>query len=400
MKTYLFSACLFLMLFLSNVAKAQSYFRLYIDGNYYLEGSTVYLKCNGLNSYINAQYEYNSNLNNQATVSRADVLTLPRGYTTSNDPDLNTLVLNKNTPQDGDFSIVVRGYYLPPSGHTITVHFRTTPVISFVSQPTLGNNQSGTAQVYVDPSYNPNTPYTSVNWSTTYGLQVNGGTSYSSGNTGDYNSQTISATGSGGRLYVSATNACGTSPAIVSELGPPFIENPNLTLFYAGSNTWQFTQIWHSPATTYLFYVAAGSATLSQNTGDCYISTQEGASVCVTGTNANGTSTPYCFYVPEAGGGGYMRAPFPNPAKDQLTLHFTNTESLKSLPSTVYLYAENATVPVKSVSIADVYSRRGFEKGDKISMPVGDLPRGVYYIHAIPNGDFKSPSQRIRVVLE
>ncbi|MCF0069893.1 hypothetical protein LZD49_05380 [Dyadobacter sp. CY261] len=81
-------------------------------------------------------------------------------------------------------------------------------------------------------------------------------------------------------------------------LDPPVITNPGLTLFYAPSNMWQFTQIPGGTGTTYNFYVTSGSATLVPNGGDCYITTVDGATVCVAGTNAAGTGTPYCFYVP------------------------------------------------------------------------------------------------------
>lgn len=399
-----------LLFVLPLVASAQSA-RIGTPTGYRDDNGILLVPCVGSTNSVDITAQYSSGGVYKAMNIRVqDVSAVPSGYTLSNpNNDLSVLRMHFNTPHDGPLTFLAADITNATITHTFHFTMQSSPTLNNWTLPTVTNTQSGNLSIQIidQPSptssianiYNP--PYlyyTAVNWTTNYGLRVNSSTSYTSGNTGQYNSQSISAVGSGGVVNISATNACGTSQSVSFELGPPYIHNPNLTLFDANSNMWQFTQIWQSPGTTYSFYVASGSATLSQNTGDCYITTSGGASVCVTATNVNGTCDPYCFYVPS--GGSYMRAASPNPAKDRLTLQFTNTESLESLPSDILLYAENSTNAVRSVSVKDIYDRKAFEDGDKISLSVRDLPRGVYYVHAMQNTDSKLPTQKIRVILE
>jgi hypothetical protein len=211
----------------------------------------------------------------------------------------------------------------------------------------------------------------------------------------------VSSTGNGtSNLDVSFKDGCSNTVHAYKSVtvGTPLVMYPNLFLFDSYSNMWQFSHD-YQPGASWSYYVASGSATLQQNVGDCYITTSTGASVCVYGSNSCGSGSTYCFDVP-AGGGSYMQSVSPNPAKDRLVLQFKSTESLKTLPDYVSLYTENSTEYVKSISIKDVYERKAFEQGDKLNIDVNDLPRGIYYLHVIPNEESKQPTQRIRIVLE
>jgi hypothetical protein len=219
MKNFTRYGSLLLLMLALNTAYAQTNFRLVIDGIEVFDNGVMYFRCNNNGGGINARYNQNSNTQS-ATVQSTAITSTPPGWSFYNDPDNYTLRYNKSTPQDGLLVIQIAG---PGVSKTMHVFFRISPVVTFSSVPSLGNNQSGTAQVYVDPSYNPYSAYTSVNYTTDHGLRVNGGTSYSNGNTGDYNSASISTTGWGGNLYVTATNACATSPAISTAIGTPYI---------------------------------------------------------------------------------------------------------------------------------------------------------------------------------
>lgn len=395
MKTLLYFIIFSMVLSPYGYLKAQTAQSITFNGGSHPTGEDVEVKCESNYFYVSTVYNRaNGGGSANMTLSTSDV-SAPGGYTVSSFSPY-TLLVQYTNPQQGDFIVTGRdGSY----SYTFTIHAKSAPHIQIAgggNGPVLYSNQTGTVAGFSNQSIQP---YSYVTWYTNYGLRVEGGSSYVMQNSGNNYSVNISTTNSGGTLYAVATNNCGStrSPQTLV-IGPPYIENPNLTLFDAYSNVWQFTQVWHSPSTTYSFNVVSGSATLSQNTGDCYITTSGGADVCVTGTNTYGTCDPYCFYVP--GGGGYMRAASPNPAKDKLTLQFTNTESLKSLPSDIYLYPENSTNAVRSVSVKDIYDRKAFEDGDKINLSVGDLPRGVYYVHAIPSTDSKLSTQKIRVILE
>lgn len=85
------------------------------------------------------------------------------------------------------------------------LYFKVSPVINFTSLPTLGNSSSGTVTVHIDDAtYNPYSTWTSLTYTTSHGLLVNSGTSYTSYNSGSASSdsQTLTTISSGGPLFV------------------------------------------------------------------------------------------------------------------------------------------------------------------------------------------------------
>lgn len=91
---------------------------------------------------------------------------------------------------------------------------------------------------------------------------------------------------------------------------------------------------------------------------------------------------------------------YPNPATSTMTIEFENTEELEYLPERVILISEATKQTVVSLNIGDYFSQKKFRDNNKIDMNVGELPRGVYYIHSVPAKDSKLEVQKIRVVLE
>lgn len=263
------------------------------------------------------------------------------------------------------------------------VFFRISPVVTFSSVPSLGNNQSGTVQVYVDPAYNPYSAYTSVNYTTDHGLRVNGGTSYSNGNTGDYNSASISTTSWGGNLYVTATNACATSPAISTAIGTPYIiqATVNGTPDYGGTNyVSSYANLnLNSNATSYTWTVLNGTGSLypSYNSATAY----PNPFMRVLGGTANsfGSGEDHTFYVMQNGYTGYRTA-YPNPTKNSLTVEFDDAQMAQDLVREVALYNQKGKV-VKQLAGSEVNTKAHFRQKKSVIFDVHDLPKDTYFLH-------------------
>jgi bacillolysin len=136
---------------------------------------------------------------------------------------------------------------------------------------------------------------------------------------------------------------------------------------------------------------ANGSASFFTNTPDCYGLTLSMTNTCGAATTGTTICIDNCF----AGSKVY-----PNPARDLVTIEFEHAESLHALPEQIYLYSEHSTVPVRSVSIREVFENNAFRDGNKIAFRVSDLPRGIYYVHIIPGKNSGQKSEHIRIVLE
>lgn len=305
---------------------------------------------------------------------------MPSGWSFYNQPDNYTLRCNKNNPQDGWFVIQIAG---PGVSKTMHVFFRVTPVVTFSSLPSLYANQSGTAQVYVNPAYNPNSPYTSVNYISDHGLRVNGGTSYSNGNTGDYNNAGISTTGWGGNLYVTATNACGTSPSISTVIGPPYIiqatvngvpdnGGSNYVSSYANLNL-------NSNATSYTWTTLNGTSSLYPATNSATAYPNPFMRVLGQTSNNFGNGENHTFYVMLNGCTGYRTA-YPNPTKNLLTVEFDDAQMAQDLVKEVALYNQKGKA-VKQLSGAEANTKAYFKQSRSVVFDVHDLPKDTYFLH-------------------
>lgn len=83
-----------------------------------------------------------------------------------------------------------------------------------------------------------------------------------------------------------------------------------------------------------------------------------------------------------------------------MTIEFENTEELEYLPERVLFISETTKQAVVSLNIGEYFSQKKFRDNNKIDVSVGELPRGVYYIHSVPAKDSKLDIQKIRIVLE
>jgi len=269
---------------------------------------------------------------------------------------------------------------------TVTVYFKRkippTPAITS-SNPILicsGGNENISAGFV---------PYV---YSYTWGSE--GGASVSS--TG-FATANVTATSSGKvKLRADADPATGCPNSGWAETnvhyGPPVITNPIQWLFDSYSNMYQCSNI-VTPYSSCTWTLVSGSATLVPNTNDCYVTTTGGAMVSVTASNTCGTSNTVYYDIPAAE--GYRMMAYPNPTKNVLTLELKSEDV-----SSVDIYSQSSAERVKSVPVKDFVKDNASKEGPKVELNVGDLPRGIYYLHINPKVDSKQKVQIVQVRLE
>ncbi|WP_154853011.1 T9SS type A sorting domain-containing protein [Cyclobacterium xiamenense] len=364
--------------------------RVNVDGTWYNDGDTAYIECSKTSTTIVIDPVFTG-----SGVLGISVETTAN-FSSSDTPSSlqKTLNLDPNS-QNGHVDV---GYQFVV-GDKMRVYIQQKPpepIITAGSNVCAGNSGSFTAISNYD--FQSTKPINLV-WQTTGGVTVNGSNSYTE-QPGVSSTVTI-ANGSSGSFSVKAVIAgCSSleSTPKTENIGAPVIANPNYWLFDSYSNMWQFSQSVTGPGITYTFYVSSGTAQLNQQLQDCYITTTEGATVCVTGTNSCGTGTPYCFYIPPAS--GLLRTVYPNPVTNLLTLEFNTSKSSYSIPFEVILYSEKSMKAVKHLTQEEVNSLESFKTNHSIEMDVADLPRGIYYLHTIPDKKSKLAIQKTKIIIE
>lgn len=246
-------------------------------------------------------------------------------------------------------------------------------------------------------------PGSSATWSASQGLSMNGNLATRQG--GYSGAGTITAT-------LTVPNACATIPVKRTI----WVGNPNLTKTVNGvvtgttsvtaGGSYNLASSSSSPSTTFNYnnYAGSGNMTIdlytpNNPTTQMYVysnSTDGLRQVKVTATNSCGSyAEDFVFYL-ESG----MFKFYPNPAKDNVTLEFTNAELLTAIPSKIELFSEKSIVPVRSVAIKEIYDKQRFRDGNKLDINVSDLPRGTYYIHATKSEHLKEKVVKSKLILE
>lgn len=131
------------------------------------------------------------------------------------------------------------------------------------------------------------------------------------------------------------------------------------------------------------------------------------AQVYVYGTNGNSSininasnvcgskSAALIVYIPS----GFRTAP--NPAKESMTVAFTDTQYKEALPDQIEVVSEKTLKSVRSVNVQDVFKNREFQEGNKIVFDIKDLPRGTYYLKIINSRQEKDKQvENVRLVFE
>lgn len=114
---------------------------------------------------------------------------------------------------------------------------------------------------------------------------------------------------------------------------------------------------------------------------NCFGSVQKGITICVDNC-AKGTP---------------IYKVFPNPAKDQVKIQFDDDIAREALPQVIQLFSEATGKEVRSVQVAEEFGSGSFQEDNTITLSVGDLPRGTYYLR-LTNRD--GNADNVRVVLE
>jgi hypothetical protein len=154
-----------------------------------------------------------------------------------------------------------------------------------------------------------------------------------------------------------------------------------------------------SPSTTFNYNNYTGSGNIgvdiyspnSPNT-QMYVlanSTNGYRKVKLTATNNCGNYAEDFVFLLSSG----MLKVFPNPATDLLTLDFGSTEVEESIPQEIQLIGETSTNPERVVFVREAIVQQ------RISISVGDLPRGTYYLYLLFGSDKNKRVEKIRIVL-
>jgi hypothetical protein len=301
----------------------------------------------------------------------------------------NSVTVTPNTNQGGTLQVEAKR---SDSGVIVSISVnitRTLPVINSVSTGDFllcsGGSQSVSAS---------GTNADSFVWTPSSNVTVNGNSTPQ--NTSS--AVSIAATGQGTFTAQAYSSSCGvaSSNSITRNVsfGIPTISNPIQWLFDSYSNMYQCSNI-VTPyfGTSYTWTLVSGSATLVPNINDCYVTTTGGAMVSITATNTCGTSNTVYYDIPPAE--GYRMMAYPNPTKNVLTLELKSEDV-----SSIDIYSQSSAERVKSVPVKDFVKDNASKEGPKVDVNVGDLPRGIYYLHINPKGDSKQKVQIVQVRLE
>ncbi|MCF0074112.1 T9SS type A sorting domain-containing protein [Dyadobacter sp. CY261] len=282
----------------------------------------------------------------------------------------------------------------PPPNNGLVIGCSANQEVAISSTPSLQNNATD-CFFHCRMEWSAPSGWTLKN-SAGYSNPANGAThvkfpsGLSNGNVGNI---TVTA------IYTECTPfVSNTSSTATLWYGPPIITSSNQTLFDGPSNVWHCS-ITNNPmgGASATWSLVSGDASFSTSGYANYISSVNGGTIQVVLTNACGSSSTQYFNIPPAGS---SLMAYPNPAKNSLSIQFRNTESPDFLPKTLNIISESHQRVVKSISVTDVFSKKSFVDGNKINIDVKDLPRGVYYLHAIPDENSKIQTEKTRIVLE
>ncbi|WP_353721911.1 T9SS type A sorting domain-containing protein [Dyadobacter sp. 676] len=180
-----------------------------------------------------------------------------------------------------------------------------------------------------------------------------------------------------------------TYPNTICWNGNPTSTNVVTTLFGTTSASW--TKISSTPAS--LLWSSTGFGNMSitfKAIGEKGVFRLTTSNVCGSITKFHGFQAVSCA--------GFTA--FPNPASDELTIQFENTESLNYLHNEIQLIDEKSQKNVKTVNLSEIFVLKQFENGNQIKLKVSDLPRGTYYLRGIPAEGSKMEVETLRILLE
>lgn len=158
--------------------------------------------------------------------------------------------------------------------------------------------------------------------------------------------------------------------------------NPTYTNWYVSSG---------NASNTYLTDYGSGSAYFNSYVPDCYGLTINMSNAC--GSSSDGTTicVDDCFARYSA---------YPNPSKDVMNIEFGEIKNKESLPEYLDLFEEKSGKKILSIDVQDAINKKTLKSDGVLSIYVGDLPRGIYYLHITPTTVSTKKKQIIQVRLE
>jgi NADPH-dependent 7-cyano-7-deazaguanine reductase QueF len=97
---------------------------------------------------------------------------------------------------------------------------------------------------------------------------------------------------------------------------------------------------------------------------------------------------------------GFLKAIYPNPATDVLSLEFKGDGISNTTQYELILFSEKSMNEVKRLSSNEILANKSFLMNQKLEMDVRNLPRGVYILHIVPNSKSNFPVQKHRIILK
>ncbi len=305
----------------------------------------------------------------------------------------NQLSVTPNTSGSATISVSVKRNDAKVTTSTSRTVTRSLPTLSSVSLTNLLIcNSSSTISVSAT-----GTNADKYIWTPSANVRINGNTTPQTV-AGAVN---VGAIGSGTYTVQAYSTACNlnSNNSIINYVNYslPTISGAGQYLFDGSSNMWKVyinTAIGATPA----WSLVSGDASFSSTSAfDPYISSVNGGIVQVELTNSCGTSSAHSFTIP-AEGASFMA--YPNPAIDQITIEFKNTDSKEFIPKSATLISELSAEAVRSLDIQDAYKKKALKDGNKLEINVKNLPRGIYYLNIIPKEGSSQKGDKIRIMLE
>jgi hypothetical protein len=217
-----------------------------------------------------------------------------------------------------------------------------------------------------------------------------------------------------GTITAQITDACNNTftQTINVGVGSPNIStvnydgSPNSGPVAANSGSTHYLNVVSSnaPSASYSFDVTNNFGDINVslsgvNRGDAqiYVYGNNGnSSININASNACGSkSSALIIYIPS----DYSATP--NPAKESLTVAFTDTQYQEALPDDLEIVSEKTMKPVRSVNVKETFKKGGFQNGNKINFDIKDLPRGIYYLKVVnPRREKEKQIEMVRLVFE
>ncbi|GAB4045762.1 T9SS type A sorting domain-containing protein [Spirosoma litoris] len=208
--------------------------------------------------------------------------------------------------------------------------------------------------------------------------------------------------GSAGLFYSTAKWTQGSLSQDRIVTTPIWVGNPSVTNGYVNgssasgnvivSSGYANLSVSQQGGTSYNWYVANGSGSLSPSGPNCAISFSNFARVIVEVTNRCGGVSSWTYYLYQSSPYGRY-AVYPNPARNQVSVGFDNQELADANLTGLTIFNEKGKA-VKDFDVKEAKEKGYFKTNKAVDFKISDLPSGTYFLH-VSSGDIVEKSQII-----